>query len=97
MWWTPWCWTRSRSICTGDVAIAFSSQQEKSHYQGKDASGQRQFTDVWLKRDGQWRVIASHGTQHAEARSAIAPASHSSEQVAVPKPCDGLQRRDKSS
>ncbi len=54
----------------GDVAIAFSSQQEKSHYQGKDTSGHYQFTDVWLKRDGQWRVIASHGTQHAEARSA---------------------------
>jgi ketosteroid isomerase-like protein len=53
----------------GDVAIAFSSQREKSRYQGKDTSGHYQFTDVWLKRDGQWRVIASHGTAFADGRS----------------------------
>ena len=27
------------------------------------------FTDVWVKRDGQWHVVASHGTRYAEGHS----------------------------
>ena len=48
----------------GDMAIAFTSQQEKSRYEGKDISGHYHFTDVWLKKDGRWHVVASHGTRY---------------------------------
>jgi ketosteroid isomerase-like protein len=47
----------------GDVAIAFTSQQEKSEYAGKDTSGHYHFTDVWVKRGNQWQVVASHGSR----------------------------------
>ncbi len=48
----------------GDVAVAFTSQQEKSTYDGRDTSGHFHFTDVWVKRDGRWQAVASHGTRY---------------------------------
>jgi ketosteroid isomerase-like protein len=48
----------------GDVAVAFTSQQEKSTYDGRDTSGHTHFTDVWVKRDGGWQAVASHGTRY---------------------------------
>ena len=47
----------------GDAAVAFTSQQEKSTYAGKDRSGHYHFTDTWIKRDGRWQVVASHGSR----------------------------------
>ena len=47
----------------GDTAVAFTSQQEKSRYDGRDTSGHYHYTDVWVKKDGQWRVVASHGSR----------------------------------
>ena len=32
----------------GDAAVAFTSQEEKSKYAGKDTSGHYHFTDVWI-------------------------------------------------
>ena len=51
----------------GDVAVAFTSQNEKSQYAGKDTSGHYHFTDVWAKKDGRWQVVASHGSRFNEA------------------------------
>jgi ketosteroid isomerase-like protein len=48
----------------GDVAVAFTSQEEKSRYGGKDTSGHYHFTDVWVKKDGRWQAVASHGTRY---------------------------------
>ena len=48
----------------GDVAVAFTSQEEKSTYGGKNTSGHYHFTDVWVKRDGRWQAVASHGTRY---------------------------------
>jgi ketosteroid isomerase-like protein len=53
----------------GDVAVAFTSQQEKSSYRGTDLSGHYHFTDVWMKKDGRWQVVASHGTRYGENHS----------------------------
>jgi ketosteroid isomerase-like protein len=47
----------------GDTAVSFTSQQEKSRYEGKDTSGHYHFTDTWVKKDGRWQVVASHGTR----------------------------------
>lgn len=47
----------------GDTAVSFTSQKEKSTYEGKDTSGPYHFTDTWVKKDGKWQVVASHGTR----------------------------------
>lgn len=47
----------------GDVAVAFTSQEEKSRYGETDTSGHYHYTDVWVKRNGQWQVVASHGSR----------------------------------
>ena len=51
----------------GDVAVAFTSQKEKSQYAGTDTSGHYHFTDVWAKKDGRWQVVASHGSRFNES------------------------------
>ena len=48
----------------GNVAVAFTSQEEKSHYAGTDTSGHYHYTDVWVKKDGRWQAVASHGTRY---------------------------------
>jgi ketosteroid isomerase-like protein len=50
----------------GDVAVAFTSQQESSRYGNTDTSGHYHFTDVWAKKGGQWQVVASHGSRFNE-------------------------------
>jgi ketosteroid isomerase-like protein len=47
----------------GNTAVSFTSQEEKSKYEGKDTSGHYHFTDTWVKKDGMWQVVASHGTR----------------------------------
>ena len=47
----------------GDAAVAFTSQQDRSRYDGKDTSGHYHYTNVWVNRDGRWQVVASHGTK----------------------------------
>ena len=51
----------------GGTAVAFASQEEKSHYAGADTSGHYHFTDVWVKKDGRWQAVASHGTRYDKA------------------------------
>jgi hypothetical protein len=38
-----------------DTAVVFTSQEEKSKYDGKDNSGHYHFTNVWVKCDGKSR------------------------------------------
>jgi ketosteroid isomerase-like protein len=46
----------------GDTAVVTGSDDEKSSYKGKDTSGHYTWTDVFAKRHGQWRAVASQGT-----------------------------------
>jgi ketosteroid isomerase-like protein len=50
----------------GDTAVVFTSQEEKSKYDGKDNSGHYHFTNVWVKRGGKWQVVASHGSRYGK-------------------------------
>ena len=50
----------------GNVAVAFTSQNEKSRYSGKNTSGHYHFTDVWVKNGERWQVVASHGSRFNE-------------------------------
>jgi ketosteroid isomerase-like protein len=47
----------------GDVAVAFTSQEEVSRYGDIDLSGHYHYTNVWVKRNGRWQVVASHGSR----------------------------------
>ena len=44
----------------GDTAIAYGLVTEKMTLQGKDASGQFRFTDVFIKREGRWQAVSTH-------------------------------------
>ena len=44
----------------GDTAIAYGLVTERIKVQGKDASGQFRFTDVFIRRDGRWQAISTH-------------------------------------
>jgi ketosteroid isomerase-like protein len=50
----------------GNAAVSFTSQKEKSKYAGKDSSGHYHFTNTWIKRDGKWQVVASHGSPYGK-------------------------------
>jgi ketosteroid isomerase-like protein len=45
----------------GDTAVSTMEQMEKSRHGDEDFSGQSLFMDVWVKRDGEWRAVASNG------------------------------------
>ena len=46
----------------GDTALVTFYQNEKSKFGDEDRSGRYAFTDVWVKRDGLWKAVASQGT-----------------------------------
>jgi ketosteroid isomerase-like protein len=47
----------------GNTAVAFTGQREKSRSGGEDFSGHYCYTDVWVKKNGRWQVVASHGSR----------------------------------
>ena len=46
----------------GDVALVTYYQNETSKYGEDDCTGRYAFTDVWAKRNGNWKAVASQGT-----------------------------------
>jgi ketosteroid isomerase-like protein len=47
----------------GDAALVTMIQEEKSSHAGIDFSGMYRFTDFWVKRNGEWRAVGSHGSR----------------------------------
>jgi hypothetical protein len=47
----------------GDAAVVMGRNTAKSQYKSKDSSGQYQWTDTWIKKDGRWQCVASQGTK----------------------------------
>ena len=47
----------------GDTAIVDVDQTEKSRHGAEDFSGTYMFTNVWAKRNGEWKAVASHGSR----------------------------------
>jgi ketosteroid isomerase-like protein len=47
----------------GDTAVAFTTQKENSKSGNEDLSGRYAYTDVWVKKNGRWQVVASHGSR----------------------------------
>jgi ketosteroid isomerase-like protein len=46
----------------GDTAVVTLDQTEKSRYQGRDIIGRSKWTDIYMKRNGKWQLVANHGS-----------------------------------
>ena len=47
----------------GDVAIVTGRSVLAGRAEGRDVSVTQRYTDIYVKRDGRWRVVASQGTE----------------------------------
>lgn len=47
----------------GDTAVVTGRTTMTGQYKGKDISGQYRWTDVFVKRQGRWQVVATHASQ----------------------------------
>jgi ketosteroid isomerase-like protein len=44
----------------GDTAVVTVLQTQKSKYKGKDNSGRYPITDIFVRRNGKWQIVAEH-------------------------------------
>jgi uncharacterized protein (TIGR02246 family) len=47
----------------GDVAIVTGRSVSAGEVDGRAVSITQRYTDIYVRRDGRWRVVTSHGTQ----------------------------------
>ena len=47
----------------GDVAIVTGRSVSAGRVEGRDVSVTQRYTDIYVRRDGRWRVVASQGTE----------------------------------
>jgi ketosteroid isomerase-like protein len=50
----------------GDTAVINAQFQQHATFAGHDWSGEFLLTDIWVKRDGRWQVVARHSSRPAE-------------------------------
>ncbi|MFC3550421.1 nuclear transport factor 2 family protein [Lysobacter cavernae] len=51
----------------GDTAVVTGTSVQSGVSKGQPWSGRFRFTRVWVQRDGQWRMVASHSSRIADA------------------------------
>jgi steroid delta-isomerase-like uncharacterized protein len=56
----------------GDVAVMQSRWRQNARLRGKDWSGEGLLTDVWVRRDGRWQVVARHSSLVSNSAGAAA-------------------------
>ncbi|MBV8202123.1 MAG: nuclear transport factor 2 family protein [Acidobacteria bacterium] len=49
----------------GDTAVINAQFQQTATFAGQDWSGDFLITDIWVKRDGRWQVVARHASRPA--------------------------------
>jgi ketosteroid isomerase-like protein len=47
----------------GNTAIVLGITTVKGTSQGKEFAADFQYTDTWIKRDNQWKIVASHASR----------------------------------
>ena len=52
----------------GDAAIATGRTRASGTYQGRSGTATLRFTDVFVRRDGRWVIVASHASSVAPPR-----------------------------
>ncbi len=60
---TSWVQENVKVRVYGDAAVVTGRSTVKAQYKGKDASGQYQWTDTFIKRDGRWQCVATHSSR----------------------------------
>jgi ketosteroid isomerase-like protein len=50
----------------GSAAVVTYGTADKGSYKGKDISGNYRWTDVFVKRNGHWQIVAGQGTRVAQ-------------------------------
>ena len=50
----------------GDTAIVIGVNQTSGSWEGADFDGKDRFTDVFVKKDGTWKCVASHSSTISE-------------------------------
>jgi hypothetical protein len=53
-------------VADPDMAIVVYRTNDKGTYKGKDITGEYRWLDVFVKRDGKWKVVIDQGTQIAK-------------------------------
>jgi hypothetical protein len=46
----------------GDTAVITYTSADKGTYKGKDITGTTRWTDVFVRRKGQWTLVSTHGS-----------------------------------
>lgn len=59
---TSWAQDNVKVRVYGDTAVVTGRGTIKAQYKGKDASGQFQYTDTFIRRDGRWQCVATHSS-----------------------------------
>jgi Domain of unknown function (DUF4440) len=49
----------------GETAVINAQFQQTATFAGRDWSGEFLLTDVWVKREGRWQVVARHASRPA--------------------------------
>ena len=49
----------------GDTAVIHAQFQQSATFAGSDWSGDFLLTDVWVRREGRWQVVARHASRPA--------------------------------
>jgi len=47
----------------GDVAIVTGQSLAAGLVDGRDVTVRQRYTDIYVRRDGRWRIVASQGTE----------------------------------
>jgi hypothetical protein len=50
----------------GDAAVVTYSDKTRERYEGKDYDNHTRCTDTWVKINGRWQCVASHGSKIAQ-------------------------------
>ncbi|MEO8268431.1 MAG: nuclear transport factor 2 family protein [Aureliella sp.] len=59
---TAFAWEEITVRAFGETAIVHGRARQQAAVAGQDWSGRFLISDVWVKRHGQWQVVARHGT-----------------------------------
>jgi uncharacterized protein (TIGR02246 family) len=60
----------------GDTAIVTGRVTEKGTFNGRSLNSQSRYTDVWVKRNGRWQVVAAQNTRLPQESSPAAPTTN---------------------
>ena len=49
-------------VVTGDTAVTMSRTRQQATIDGRDWNATLHLADIWVRREGDWKVVARHGS-----------------------------------